>query len=161
LSKYINKCCHYVGDPWCHHLCKRHLIYCLWRREGRTDRQRATRIIYLNWGFQQIRMHIIKRTIWHMKMWMSQEVYALLFDVVSSIETYIYYYFSNLIRRVGSRRVDRRGSSDHTRREVSSVQGSKLTFQPASQAGLIDCNLYQSAEKLFSPPHIWKFENWD
>jgi hypothetical protein len=35
-------------------------------------------------------------------------------------------------------------------------QGSKLSFQPASQAGLIDCNFYQSAEKLFSPPHIRK-----
>jgi hypothetical protein len=42
---------------------------------------------------------------------------------------------------------------------INKWQGSKLTFQPASQAGLIDCNLYQSAEKLFSPPHIWKFED--
>jgi hypothetical protein len=38
-------------------------------------------------------------------------------------------------------------------------QGSKLTFQPASQTGLIDCNFYQSAEKLFSPPHKQKIEN--
>jgi hypothetical protein len=37
------------------------------------------------------------------------------------------------------------------RQNDEAVQGSKLTFQPASQAGLIDCNFYQSAEKLFSP----------
>jgi hypothetical protein len=38
-------------------------------------------------------------------------------------------------------------------------QGSKLTFQPASQTRLIDCNFYQSADKLFSPPHKQKIEN--
>jgi hypothetical protein len=42
---------------------------------------------------------------------------------------------------------------------TSIEQGSKLTFQPASQTGLIDCNFYQSAEKLFSLPHKQKIEN--
>ena len=41
-----------------------------------------------------------------------------------------------------------------------SVQGLKLTFQPASQAGLIDCNFDQSAEKLFSPSHKLKIIIW-
>jgi hypothetical protein len=42
--------------------------------------------------------------------------------------------------------------------KVMERQGSKLTFQPASQARLIDCNFCQSAEKLFSPPHIRKIK---
>ena len=42
--------------------------------------------------------------------------------------------------------------------DIPVYQGSKLTFQPASQTGLIDCNFYQSAEKLFSPPHKQKNE---
>jgi hypothetical protein len=35
-------------------------------------------------------------------------------------------------------------------------QGLKLTFQPVSQAALIDCNFYQSAEKLIKKKIIKK-----